>query len=278
MTLGGAKGTREPSLNPLRVSVIGFGAIGAPIVRALLRGHVPGCVMGGVLTRSSLSGRFASRNASSLDDLIERSDIIVEAAGHSALTKFGPTIIDSGIDLIVLSVGALVDDHLLDRLSSKTGGRLMISTGAVGGLDTLLAAMLVEPLESISLISRKPAHVLIHSWMSAKLRESLSNPEEEVEAFSGTARTAVRLFPESANVAATVALATLGFDRLAVRIIGTTDPSRVEHRIVASGSAGFYEFSFRNRPSDTNPRTSAITPYSVIRALRRLRERTLIGI
>jgi aspartate dehydrogenase len=48
--------------------------------------------------------------------------------------------------------------------------------------------------------------------------------------------------------------------------------------VSAMGRAGSYEFVFRNRPIETNPRTSAITPYSVIRALSRLQARTVIGV
>lgn len=262
----------------IRVGVIGFGAIGAPVIEALRDGRVPGCNLSGILTRSTLPdglGRFA---ASSLHDLIDRSDLIVEAAGHTALGKLGPSVIESGKDLLVLSVGALVDDMLYERLTKDGGGRLLISTGAVGGLDTLLAAMLVAPLDSVSLTSRKPSKVLVRPWMPDELQEALSSGEAEIEAFSGPARDAVKLFPESANIAATLALATIGFDRLNVTMVGVPHAAEVEHRVTASGRAGSYEFVFRNRAADANPRTSAITPFSVIRALRRLQARTVVGI
>jgi aspartate dehydrogenase len=70
----------------------------------------------------------------------------------------------------------------------------------------------------------------------------------------------------------------VGFDRLEVRIVGVSEATQVEHRIDATGPAGSYEFVLRNNPSETNPRTSAITPYAVMRALCRLRAKTIVGI
>jgi aspartate dehydrogenase len=261
-----------------RVGVIGFGAIGGPIIETLRDGRIPGCNLSGILVRSTLPDDLARFRASSLHDLIDRSDLIVEAAGHTALGRTGPTVIESGKDLLVLSVGALVDDLLYERLTKDGGGRLLISTGAVGGLDTLLAAMLVAPLDTVSLVSKKRSQALVRPWMSEELQSALSHEDAEIAAFAGSAREAVKLFPESANIAATLALATIGFDRLRVTMVGVPHASEVEHRVTASGRAGSYEFVFRNRAAETNPRTSAITPFSVIRALRGLQARTVVGI
>jgi aspartate dehydrogenase len=260
------------------IGVIGFGAIGVPIVEELRQERIPGCNLAGVLTRSQLPDHLKEYSVSSLNGMIDRSDLVIEAAGHTALSQFGPAVIESGTDLLVLSAGALVDEGLLARLTADGGGRLMISTGAIGGLDTLLAAMLVHPLDSVSLTSRKASRVLVRSWMPVELQEALSSGDGETEAYNGPAREAVALFPESANIAATLALATVGWDRLHVRMVGVPDATEVEHRVSAIGRAGSYEFVFRNRPIETNPRTSAITPYSVIRALSRLQARTVIGV
>jgi aspartate dehydrogenase len=264
--------------NATRVGMIGFGAIGAPVIEALRGGRVPGCKLSGILTRSELPDDLGMFSASSVDHLIDQSDVIVEAAGHAALGRLGPPIIESGTDLLVVSVGALVDDLLYERLTRGGGGRLLVSTGAIGGLDTLMAAMLMAPLDSVSLTSRKPSKVLVRPWMPDSLQEALTSEEAEAVAFDGPAREVVKLFPESANIAATLALATIGFDRLNVTMVGVPKAATVEHRVTASGRAGAYEFVFRNRPAEANPATSAITPFAVIRALRRLQARTVVGV
>jgi aspartate dehydrogenase len=267
----------DASGSSTRVGLIGCGAIGRPIARALQGGLIAGCVLSGVLTRSQRPTGIPS-SVASIYELIERSDLVVEAAGQAALADFGPAVIESGTDLLALSVGAMADDRLFERLSRDDGGRLLISTGAVGGLDILAAAMLAAPLSLVSLTSRKASRVLVRPWMRAELKHALSAGDGEIEAFNGPARKAVELFPESANIAATLALATVGFDRLQVRILGVSDATQVEHRVNASGPAGSYEFVFRNRPSESNPRTSAITPFSVMRALGRLGAKTIVGI
>lgn len=261
-----------------RVGVIGAGAIGGPIIDALLHGSIPGCTLSGILEQLELPDELDRLRASSLINLVERSDLIVEAAGQEAVRRLGPDVIESGTDLLVLSAGALVDEELYALLTRDGGGRLLISTGAIGGFDTLSAAMLAEPLESVSLVSRKPSRVLIYPWMPPELVEELTSSQEETEAFRGPAREAVKLFPESANIAATIALATVGFDRLQVHMVGVPDATGVEHRVKAIGHAGSYEFIFRNRQAEANPRTSAIASFSVIRALQRLQANTVIGI
>ena len=86
-------------------------------------------------------------------------------------------------------------------------------------------------------------------------------------AFEGNARDACRLFPESANVFATLALATLGFEAVEARLIADPRAQRVEHVLRAVGEVGSYEFRFNNLPSAANPKTSAIVPWAVLRAL-----------
>jgi aspartate dehydrogenase len=264
----------RPESLPLRVGVIGHGAIGSVIVRLLLSAQITGCELAGVLTRSQdCVGRVDN-----IDQLLEGSDLVVEAAGHSALDAYGISVVRRGIDLLVLSVGALVADQLRTTLLETKGGRVLISTGAVGGLDLLRAAAQMGPLDSVSLESIKPAKVLIQDWMSSNLIDELRTAEAPVEAFSGSAREAAIRFPASANVAATLGLATIGLDRTQVTLIGMPNVDQVRHTIRASGAAGSYEFSIENRASAENPRTSAVTPYSVVRALNDMRSPLLVGI
>lgn len=259
-----------------RVGVIGHGAIGAVVSSELAAGRVPCCTLAGVLTRSHHhEGPDAVR---SLDELMERSDIVVEAAGHQAVVDHAARILGAGIDLLVVSVGALVDDELRARLTrADLPGRLLLSSGAIGGLGLLRAAALLGTIDSVRLTTTKAPDALLAAWMTPSLTAELRHGTAPVPVFEGTAREAVAHFPTSVNVSATLALATLGLDRTRVTVVADRAAVRVRHVIEVDGDAGHYELHIDNTPS-TNPRTSAITPYNVLRALNDMSDRTVVGL
>ncbi len=250
----------------LRVGLIGCGAIGSVVAGELSAGAVDGVALSSVLdpvVEHSLS-------VANISELIRSSDVVVEAAGHQALRQYGEKVRESGTDLLVVSIGALSDQALEADLRQASGGRLYLCTGAIGGFDILRAAMLLGQLDEVRITSTKPAKVLKRSWMEKSLLDALDEADgnaASVVVFEGTARQASAKFPESANVTATLSLATLGFDEVKVTLIGDPAATGVRHLVTATGAAGSYELSFANVASSANPRTSAVTAYSVLRAL-----------
>ena len=81
---------------------------------------------------------------------------------------------------------------------------------------------------------------------------------------------AVKLFPKNINVAASVSLVGLGFQRTLVTIIA--DPSATEnvHRVVATGDFGKFTVEMSNIPSPKNPRTSYIAVLSAVSAVKKI--------
>lgn len=254
----------------LRVGLIGNGSIGATVARALSSGVVAGCSLAGVLTRAPRSTDHA---VASIHDLIACSDFIVEAAGPMAVKCYGPSVRRAGLDLLVVSVGALVDDELFADLRQPVG-RLLISSGAIGGLDALRAAQSLGAFDDVSLTTTKPLRALAMPPHG----NDLTSERVGGVVFSGFAREAVLKFPHSLNVAATLSLVTVGFDRTRVTLVADPHLQQVEHAIHASGPAGLYDFRFRNRPSVENTATSAVTPHAVIRLLQDLRSPLLVGV
>ena len=85
--------------------------------------------------------------------------------------------------------------------------------------------------------------------------------------FEGTAREAARRFPQNANVALITALAGLGPDATAMRLIADPGADGNRHRVVASGSFGRMEVVLDNLPLAHNPKSSALTALSLVRLI-----------
>ena len=265
----------------LKVGLLGYGAIGSQVAAALESNAAPGAELAGVF---DLQVRHPQQSVDSMAELIQCSDLVVEAAGHEALNLHGAGVRRGGTDLLVVSVGALADAELLaelrnpaaqaagDSAGSPQLGRLYLTTGAIGGLDTLRAAALLGPIESVAMTSTKPAANLCRPWMEAELQTALLEGGEPTVAFAGPAREACGLFPESANVCATLALATVGFEQTQVVMVGDPQRESVRHEIEVTAASGSYSFAFENRVSEANSKTSAIVPFAVVRALRDLTE------
>lgn len=288
--------TSEMTSESLRVGLLGHGAIGSAVAAGLEAGKVEKAELAAVLDPWAPHPIFG---VSSLPALLDASDVVVEAAGHDALREHGSEVRAAGADLLVVSVGALADEELSKDLLSAggldagrrhgaatpqgTGGKLYITTGAIGGLDALKAVALAGAIRRVEMTSRKPAANLVQPWMDEALSEKLLAEDvaeiakaggeakaieaNEIIAFSGTAREACGLFPQSANVCATLSLATSGFDKTQVTMVGDPARKRVRHEIRVEAESGVYEFAFENATSPSNPKTSAIVPYAVLRGL-----------
>ncbi len=191
----------------------------------------------------------------------------VECAGHDAVRMFGCDVLRQGTDLIVSSIGALADDGLRSDLedAARTGGaHLVLPSGAVAGIDALRAAR-IGGLERVTYVSRKPPI----AWLGTKAEEhlDLNALGKPTEFYRGTARTAARDYPKNANVAATVALAGLGFDATEVRLIADPFVDGNEHEIHAFGSFGELRVNLKGLPLPDNPKTSSLAAFSVTEAV-----------
>lgn len=243
------------------VAVLGWGAIGRTVGTGLVDGRVPGARLRAVAVRRHGPGQEAEIGCPvplvDASELADGSDVVVEAAGHAALAAHGETYLRAGCRLLVVSVGALVDAELLARLEEAGADRLYLTTGAIGGLDLLRAARRAGRLDQVILTTTKPA---------TTLGVDPAGPEP-VTLFDGPAAEAVRRFPESVNVAATLALTAGSWDLVRVRVVADPGVERNRHDIAIDGEAGRYRFSIENRPSPDNPRTSGIVPHAVLQGL-----------
>lgn len=257
----------------LKIALVGCGAIGTAVLE-LLRADAGLRVAAIVVPRAALAGAraVAQRLAPSAEVVeavpVQGIDLLLEAAGHAALEDHVLPTLRRGVPCIVASVGALSAPGLpeaLEAAAAEGGTQVQLIAGAIGGIDALAAAR-IGGLASVRYTGRKPP--LAWAGTPAEQGRQLDALSEATVIFEGSAREAARLFPKNANVAATVSLAGLGLDETQVRLIADPGVSENLHTVEAEGAFGSFELTMRNKPLAANPKTSALTVYSAVRALR----------
>lgn len=248
--------------------MLGCGAIGGAVARELRGGGVPGAELSGVVHGAGQDP--PDLPVSTVEEVLERSDLVVECAGQRALAETGPRVIASGADLLAVSIGALADLALLTTLRDTGPGRLRLCSGAVGGLELLASAARAGGLRAVRIVTTKKAATLAQSWMDDQLARRVRSTAEPLELMRGPVGEVARAFPSSANVAASVALAAGGWDFVEAAVVADPDASLTSHVIDAEGSSGQYRFEIRNQPSARNPATSRVVAQAVLESLARI--------
>jgi aspartate dehydrogenase len=257
----------------IRVGIVGMGVIGTHIARAIEQG-IPGVALAGVSVRTP--GRARGYPAYPLHDLLQRSDLVVEAATQAALREFGPAVLQAGKHLMVLSVGGLVG--VLDewtRLAEKHGCRILVPSGAIAGLDGVKGAR-EGAITAVTMETRKPPRGLAGAPYIAEQRIDLEAITEETLIFEGPANEAVKAFPANVNVVAALSLAGIGPEKTRFKLFAVPGQQRNQHRITVEGEFGRLRIEVENIPSE-NPRTGKLSYLSAIAMLRELGSAVQVG-
>ena len=259
------------------IGLLGCGAIGRGLARAIDGGKAPGASLVAVFDQDADAARSLARSldcgpvaAASFDDLVDADgvDMVVEAASQEAARRYGEAALSRGKDLLVMSAGALLDGGLFSRLAAlaeEKDCRVYAPSGAVGGIDAIRAAR--DELEEVTLTTRKPPETLVDVTSSSQTPAGEITSPQVV--FEGSALEAVKRFPFNINVASVLSLAGIGPERTRVRIIADPDAGGNIHEIYARGRSGTLRFTMENAPHPDNPMTSHLALLSAIETLRR---------
>lgn len=264
----------------LSVSLVGCGTIGREIARAFADGTVAADLTAvydrNQERRQVVVDEFDDDHPVPVDavpDLFEHGDLVVEAAGQSAVGEVAVPALDAGCDVFLLSVGALADADLRERVlqTAEHGDqRVHVPSGAIAGLDAVKAAALTGDLDAVSITTTKNPDALEGAPYLVESDVDVHGLDAATTVFEGPATEAALAFPSNINVAMALSLAGIGPDETTVLIVADPDEENNVHHIEATGDMGSIETTVRNVPSPTNPKTSYLAAISAIEKLRGL--------
>lgn len=256
---------------PARIAFIGWGAINAR-VGALLAQRRSSVEIVGIATIDTPAARAAIPNGipflgEPAQLAVLKPDLVIEAAGRAAIDQWAGAALAAAPAVIIASTSAFCDDALLPKLTAladKHGSRILVPSGAIGGVDALAGAAVLGLDEVLHQIVKPPV-----AWKGTPAEKllDLDTLKERTVFFSGTAREAAGQYPQNANATVVTSLAGIGVDKTRVELVA--DPaSRINgHRIAAQGAFGRMEIVLENNPLATNPKSSELTALSLVRLI-----------
>lgn len=268
----------------MKIGIIGCGAIGSTLAKAAENFKEVEEIY--IFDKSHVCSRMMEEKFTkvisilSVEELISKSDFIAEAASQEAVALFAKKILESGKSILIMSVGALVDGSLREDLiktAKQHNCRIYLPTGAICGIDGICSAASSE-IEEVTLITRKPPGAFEDVDYVKDMGIDLGNLESPRVLFEGKASEAVKLFPKNVNVAATVSLAGIGFEKTNVKIVADPATDNNHHTIEVKGKFGRLRSEVDNVPFERNPKTSRMAAQSAISALKKIVDTFWIGV
>jgi aspartate dehydrogenase len=264
----------------IRVGIAGLGAIGRVLAQRLADG-IAGLELSCVAVRDAekarawLEGQGIACPVVTLKDLPAHADLAIECLPAAMIERVCRPMLEAGKQVMVLSCGALLPRPELVELAKAHGGRIVVPTGALIGLDAVAAAA-QGTIHSVRMTTRKPPNGLAGAPYLVANGISVDGLNEATRVFSGTAREAAAGFPANVNVAAALSLAGVGPDRTMIDIWADPAVTRNCHTIEVDADSARFSMSIENVPSE-NPKTGKIVALSVLAALRKLTTPLSVG-
>lgn len=273
----------------MNVGLIGCGAIGCTLARGIIEGKagdiklVAVCDVlekrvDGLKEDLSLPNLFTTTEP---DELIEREDVefVIEAASQTVVHAVAEPVLKAGKDIMIMSVGALRDGALADRLeklAEEKGVKVYLPSGAICGLDGVKAAS-VEGITRAEITSTKHPRSLEGAPYLVENQISLRGLTKPKIVYRGRAKDAAKGFPKNVNVAVALSLAGIGVDRTMVTIIADPEATRTQHEVRVAGEFGELYTVVKNYVHPENPKTSYLAALAAIRTLRKCTEAIQVG-
>jgi len=268
---------------PVKIGLAGFGNVGQELARRLCAGVVPEAALVAATARDLDKARAsAARLAPSpaivpLAELAEMADIVVECATAESFPEIARAVLEAGKWLIAVSAGGVPNCPEMVELARRHGGRVRIASGAMPGLDIIRCAA-EGGINRVHLRSRiKPDSLAHEDYIRERGFDFTAQPPAgPIKVFDGSAGEAAAAFPRHFNVAVSLSLGGIGFDRTSVEIWADPAIPGAIHHVEVEAEDIALTLESRNRPSQ-NPRTSRIVAPSIVAAIRALVAPVTVG-
>jgi aspartate dehydrogenase len=259
-----------------KIGLLGCGAIGTQIALAIDSGKIP-AELTHVYDFDKTKSEILVSKLKKKPIIVENPhllssnpvDIVVEAASQDAVKNHALSIIQNRKDLMIMSVGALLDESVLEILIDacrEFKKRIYLPSGAIAGLDAIKSVR--DELDSVTLTTTKNPKALAGAKFFETNKIDLDKITKATTLYEGNAKEAVTLFPANINVAALLSLAGLGSQKTRVKIVADPATDKNTHQIETKGKFGRLTINVENVPDPSNPKTSRLATLSAIECLR----------
>jgi aspartate dehydrogenase len=268
----------------LRIGIVGCGAIGTSLARAVVSKFSKQARLVSLYDIERSKAMHLARKlhtdsivATSLNHLIERVDLVIEAADSKSCLSIAKRVLNKRCDIIIMSVGGIVTRlNQLKRLARNNRAKVYIPSGAICGIDALMAAS-QKKIKKVILVTRKNPRSFEGINYIKRKGIMLDKIKTETILFSGNAKEAISFFPQNINVAATLSIAGIGEKKTQVKIVASPGVKRNIHEICIESDAGRISTRVENLIHPDNPKTSFLAVLSAIATLRQILEPVRVG-
>ncbi|MFA5118048.1 MAG: aspartate dehydrogenase [Candidatus Omnitrophota bacterium] len=269
----------------ITIGIVGCGAIGTSLALSITRDFSREMRVSAVYDTDTAKKDLLSKtismkkrlSARSLTDLIDKSDLVIEASSARCSWDIAQKVLKRGRDIMIMSIGGVLPYYKeLSALAKKYARKVYLPSGALSGIDGIKASSGARIL-SVTLTTTK--HPLSFTG-NAYVEDSgidLKKIKKDTVLFSGNAQSAVKYFPQNINVAAIVSIAGIGPYRTKVRIVASPASKRNIHEVAVESAAGKILARTENLLHPDNPKTSYLAVLSAYAALKQIIDPVKIG-
>ncbi len=257
-----------------KIGIIGCGAIGEAVavyIDAALSGYTRVRALCDIDTKAASRLQEKLRSKPRIVDaaaLMRQVDLAIETASQAAVPEILELAFRYRKDVIILSVGALINRVDIIQRARRAGITIYVPSGAICGVDGL-GALSIGTIKKITLTTSKPPAGFAGADFLKKRNINIHNLKKEQCIFSGSVEEAIQHFPKNINVAATLLLAS-HFQKVKVFIKADPRLKRNTHRIQVDAQQAHLMLEIQSNPSPLNPKTSSLAILSTQHLLKKI--------